>query len=147
MISFILTGHGAFAPGLYDSLQMIAGEQEHVAVVPFLESQPLAEYEQSLNESASRLLEESEGVVILTDLLGGTPFRTAMVASQALPNTAVITGTNLPLLIEGSLLRLQAQDAKVLAQQLVATGLEGLQVVEFPLSQPDTKLLEEEDGI
>ncbi|MGY3748162.1 PTS sugar transporter subunit IIA [Vagococcus salmoninarum] len=132
MIGCILTGHGEFATGLSHSLTMIAGEQTNFEVVPFKEELPLKEFEETLSYQLTKLLKVTKGVVIFCDLLGGTPFNTAMVQSLHLENVAVIAGTNLPLLIEGSLLRLTAEDASQLANHLVTVGRESLLVAQVP---------------
>ena len=41
MIGLILTGHGQFAVGVGQALEMIAGKQAAYRVVPFLESDPM----------------------------------------------------------------------------------------------------------
>lgn len=134
MIGCLLTGHGNFGKGLYHSLEMIAGPQENFEVISFLEELPLEEYGATINESVKRLAEKTDGVIVFSDLLGGTPFKTAMMAAYQMANVAVIAGTNLPVLVESSVLRLMATDAKQLANNLIETGRDGLQVVELSLA-------------
>lgn len=99
MIGFILTGHGEFAPGLASALELVAGQQEAFRVVPF-EVEKAAEYPELIHEEIRALREETDGVLVFVDLLGGTPFNQAMMATQAVSDVSVVTGTNLPMLIE-----------------------------------------------
>lgn len=138
MIGCIITGHGEFAPGLTKALAMIAGDQEHFEVRAFQDGDALDAYETSLKEAIEALLTKTDGVLIFTDLLGGTPFRTAMSASVDFENVEVVTGTNLPMLIESSMLRHVESDAAALAKKAVEVGMSGLQHVVLDLSEePD----------
>ena len=127
MIGCVITGPGEFAPGLSLAVEMSAGKQEKFEVVAFREDQPLELYESNLRQAIESLQQDTEGVIVFSDLLGGTPFRTAMVIASALDNVEVLTGSNLPMLIEIGLLRTFESDVKVLAAQAVNTGKEGIQ--------------------
>ena len=81
MIGLILTGHGQFAVGVGQALEMIAGKQAAYRVVPFLESDPMDALENNLRNAMAELQEETEGIVVFADLLGGSPFKAAMLAS------------------------------------------------------------------
>ena len=75
MIGLILTGHGEFAVGVGHALEMIAGKQTAYKVVPFLESDPIETLENNLRDAMKELQEETEGIVVFADLLGGSPFK------------------------------------------------------------------------
>lgn len=126
MISCIVTGHGTFAPGLTGALEMIAGPQENWAALPFREEESLQVFEENMQTTVKQLMKTSDGLLIFADLLGGTPFRTAMLAAAENPKVAVIAGVNLPALIEASGLRLASTDASHLAHTIVAIGKDGL---------------------
>lgn len=132
MIGCIITGHGDFAPGMTRALSMIAGTQEHFRVVPFQEGESLEVFEESMRAALEDLLKETKGVLIFTDLLGGTPFRTAMLAAVGYENVEVLTGTNLPMLIEIGLLRTFEEDVQALANKAVEVGNSGIQVSRLP---------------
>lgn len=146
MIGCILTGHGSFAPGLMGALEMIAATQEWFEVVPFLETDSLVSYEGKISECVERMERECHGVLIFTDLMGGTPFRTAMLAAGTRRKTEVLAGTNLPMLIEGSMVREYFSDAKELADLLVETGRNAVLCVQLELDDDDdlSKTTEEE---
>ena len=100
MIGFILTGHGSFSEGLMGAVEMIAGPQEDFKVVPFKEGENLEGFEDRMRNAVEELKKTCSDVVIFSDLMGGSPFRTAMLVSQEIPGVEVITGTNLQLLLE-----------------------------------------------
>ncbi len=99
MLSIILSGHGGFATGLEKAMKQILGEQEQLIAIDFPETSSTALLTQQFEEAIGAL-DESEGLVFLTDLLGGTPFRVASTLALQQPGREVITGINLQLLLE-----------------------------------------------
>ena len=124
MIGCILTGHGTFANGLADALSMIAGDQDYFIPVPFIEA-GAASYPETLASTISDLLDQTDGVLIFCDLLGGTPFNQAMMLSQNY-NVEVVTGTNLPMLLETLSLRLASTTLTDLLQTALESGIAGV---------------------
>ena len=125
MIGCILTGHGTFANGLADALSMIAGDQDYFIPVPFIEA-GAASYPETLASTISDLLDQTDGVLIFCDLLGGTPFNQAMMLSQNYNNVEVVTGTNLPMLLETLSLRLASTTLTDLLQTALESGIAGV---------------------
>lgn len=116
MLSVILTGHGGFANGLEQAMKQILGEQPQFIAIDFPETSTTARLIDQLEQAVSKL-DNPAGIVFLTDLLGGTPFRVASTLAIQKPGSEVITGTNLQLLLEivmerdglnGEALRMQA---------------------------------------
>ena len=125
MIGCILTGHGTFANGLADALSMIAGDQDYFIPVPFIEA-GAASYPETLASTISDLLDQTDGVLIFCDLLGGTPFNQAMMLSQNYNNVEVVTGTNLPMPLETLSLRLASTTLTDLLQTALESGIAGV---------------------
>ena len=125
MIGCILTGHGTFANGLADALSMIAGDQDYFIPVPFIEA-GAASYPETLASTIFDLLDQTDGVLIFCDLLGGTPFNQAMMLSQNYNNVEVVTGTNLPMLLETLSLRLASTTLTDLLQTALESGIAGV---------------------
>ncbi len=144
MISILLTGHGEFATGLAHSLQMITGTQTQFKVVPFTENCTPSALENALSDALVELLHQSDGVVIFTDILGGTPFKSAMLTAQHYTNVEVVCGTNLPMLIEIALTREFETSATDIARQAVNIGKETVIHASFS-SSSSTKA--DSDGI
>ncbi len=126
MIGYILTGHGRFSTGIKDAVEMIAGPQENFYAVPFFEDEPLESFKEDMSKKIRTLSQSCDGVVIFSDLMGGTPFQTAMLAAREFKNVEVISGTNLPLLVESSVSRLNEGDVKTFSDKLIETGRQGL---------------------
>lgn len=146
MIGMIISGHGEYAVGVAHALQMIAGQQKAFEVVPFRESAPMEQLTTDMETAVAKLLESCSGVVIYTDLLGGSPFKAAMMAANGRDSVQVVTGTNLPMLIEVALLREFADSVTTVVNQSIQAGQQGLQHVVLPA--PATAVEEDEgDGI
>ena len=126
MVGFILTGHGQFAPGLASAIAMVAGDQPAITA----------------------MREECDGVLVFTDLLGGTPFNQAMMIAQDVDNVEILTGTNLPMVIELLFLRGNATLAE-LGEQAVTVGQTGItaQTVASVAGAEEEDIFGDEDGI
>ena len=98
MIGMVLVTHGALANALRDAMEHVVGKQKNLATVCF-ESD--AAFEGQRAEIAQRMAEvnSGDGVILLTDMFGGTPSNLAMsMASQ--PGVEIIGGVNLPMLVK-----------------------------------------------
>ncbi|MCE0813512.1 PTS galactosamine/N-acetylgalactosamine transporter subunit IIA [Buttiauxella sp. S04-F03] len=127
MLSIILSGHGGFASGLEKAMKQILGEQEQFIAIDFPETSSTAILTSQF-EDAIGALDESDGLVFLTDLLGGTPFRVASTLALQKPGREVITGINLQLLLEMALERdgLSSQEFRLQALECGHRGLTSL---------------------
>ena len=146
MIGLVVTGHGLFAEGMHSSANMIAGENELVKYVCFKEGMGLEELAEQLNAAYAEL-SDCDGIVVLSDLPGGSPFKTAVECSMGHPDKQIIvlSGTNLPMVITALSMIAFEDDVDALANELVFEGKEG--VVRFELTVPEAAAEEEEDGI
>lgn len=142
MIGLIVTGHGNFASGLTSSLNLIAGPQEHYVAVDF--TQEVEQLEADLNAAMDQL-KDCGGIVVLSDLPGGSPFKTAVLCGAPRGNVEVVAGTNLPMLCEISMTRkfLEEMSAEQLADAAVNCGKD--QILRYV--PPIIEEVEAEDGI
>jgi N-acetylgalactosamine PTS system EIIA component len=143
MIGLIVTGHGRFASGLTTSLNLIAGEPKNYAAVDFELSDSTDDLAKKLTEAMDSL-SDCEAIIVLSDLIGGSPFKTAVELGYPKGNVEVVAGTNLGMLVEINLTRTFSDDVKALAESAVNVGKD--QVVRFELKQP-TQQEEITDGI
>ncbi len=144
MIGLLITGHGHFATGLGSSLKLITGATENIALVDFEEDHSTEILTANLNK-AFDALKECDGVLVLSDLAGGSPFKAAVECKFARPEQKieVIAGSNLPMLIEGSMMMSIFEDPLDMAEALIPTGKD--YIVRFELAVHEDEA--EEDGI
>ena len=124
MLGIILTGHGGFASGMEKAMKQILGEQTQFIAIDFPETSTTALLTSQL-EHAVNTLDSEDDLVFLTDLLGGTPFRVASTLAMQKPGRAVITGTNLQLLLEMVLER-EGLSSEAFRLQALECGHRGL---------------------
>lgn len=126
MISIILSGHGGFATGLEKAMKQILGEQPQVIAIDFPECSTTALLTAQFEEAIANL-DERDGLV-LTDLLGGTPFRVASTLAMQKVGREVITGVNMQLVLEMVLERegLSSQEFRLMALECGHRGLTSL---------------------
>ncbi len=146
MFGIIVVGHGSFAPGITSSVKMISGELRHYIPLEFLEEEALEALPQKLHAAIDELLKDTQGVLIFTDLIGGTPFKTAYTIAHGREDLAVICGTNLGMLLEANLARSDGGTLQDLARSIVEGGREQVIFMEKIVTTTSQEL-EEGDGI
>ena len=128
MFAIIVGTHGLFAKELVRSCEMICGEQKNVRAVTLVPGEGpddvVKKYEEAIKE-----LDCSGGVLFLNDLFGGSPYNAAcrlVIANEAY---GIVTGVNLPMLIEMASAQLvdDGSDIKALMEKAVAAGKNGTQ--------------------
>ena len=97
MIGLILVTHGKLAEEFVAAMQHVVGRQEAVKTICI---GPNDDMEARRTEIAAAIgeVDAGEGVIILTDLFGGTPSNLAISLMQK-GKVEVIAGINLPMLI------------------------------------------------
>ena len=144
MIGLVVTGHANFGSGMTSSVNLIAGEQEAYQYVDFLPTYSTEDLAAELNKALDAL-KDCEGVIIFTDLMGGTPFNTAAQLGRDRENVRILAGTNLPMLVEVVMSRKFMDDLDGLVDSLLQTGKE--QVATFEFKQALQEEPGDEDGI
>ena len=124
MLSIIISGHGGFASGMEKAMLQVIGEQEQCIAIDFPPESTTQQLEQQFHQAIAELGMKN-GLVFITDLLGGTPFRLASTIAVQHKDIEVITGANLQLILEMMLERdiLGATDFR---QQALVCGHRGL---------------------
>lgn len=144
MIGMLVTGHGHFATGLASSVKLIAGEPEKFELVDFVEEYSVEDLRRELNAAMDRL-SDCSGILVFSDLPGGSPFKTAVeVSMERKEDIRVLAGTNLGMLIEISMARGFVESMDDLLNMAINTGKD--QVVTFTL-QTNQNDAEPEEGI
>ena len=130
MIGLLVTGHANFASGITSSVNLIAGEQEAYRYVDFLPTYSLEDLSRELGKAMDDL-KDCESILVFADLVGGTPFRTAVEVGYPRGNVTVIGGSNLPMLLEVAMARKFEEDVEELTKTALETGKEQVLKYEF----------------
>ena len=139
MVGIILASHGGFAEGIYQSGEMIFGKQENVKACILKPSEGPDDIRKKM-EDAIASFDDPEQVLFLIDLWGGTPFNQANNLFDKHQDTwAIVTGLNLPMLIEAYGARLQdGITAQQSAKQIMEPAKNGVKVRPESI-QPETE--------
>ncbi|MFC4697665.1 mannose/fructose/sorbose PTS transporter subunit IIA [Enterococcus aquimarinus] len=128
MVGIILASHGEFANGLMQSGAMIFGEQPNVAACVLHPSEGPDDIKAKMQAAIDSFDDQTE-VLFLVDLWGGTPFNQANSLFEAhKENWAIVSGMNLPMLIEAYAARLSMEKAQDVAKAILGTAKEGVKV-------------------
>jgi PTS system mannose-specific IIA component len=98
MIGVVVVTHGQLASELLNAAETIAGDLPRFAAVSIGWHEDTEDARGEIEQAIARV-EQGAGVLILTDMFGGTPSNLAM-TFLAQGKVEVITGVNLPMLIK-----------------------------------------------
>ena len=118
MIGMVLVTHGRLAAELVNALEHVVGPQKKVAAVCIGPEDDMEQRRREILDQVAQV-DDGQGVVVLTDMFGGTPSNLAISVMNG-GKVEVLAGINLPMLIKLASVRetapleqavLQAQDA------------------------------------
>ncbi|BCA58222.1 PTS fructose transporter subunit IIA [Sphingomonas sp. HMP6] len=117
MIGLVLVTHGRLADEFVTAMEHVVGKQERVATVNIGPEDDMEARRNDIAEAIARV-DDGRGVILLTDLFGGTPSNLAISLMQR-GRIEVIAGINLPMLI-----RLESARKKMKIVDAVAAARE-----------------------
>lgn len=134
MIGLVIVTHGGLANEFRAALEHIVGPQQQIATISIGPDDDMVERRREIIDAVARC-DGGKGVILLTDMFGGTPANLAIsIMDEA--RVDVIAGINLPILVKLATVRgeltlkdavLMARDAgrkyiKVASQELSGEG-------------------------
>lgn len=114
MIGMVLVTHGRLAAEFRSALEHVVGPQKQVEVITI---DPEDDMERRRGDIVDAIhhVDTGEGVVLLTDMFGGTPSNLAISAMNG-SNVEVVAGINLPMLIKLASVRAESPLADAVDQ-------------------------------
>lgn len=119
MIGIVIVTHGELGTELLRTAQEIVGKFPSVEAVSVQASEQIDKARKKI-EAALQRVSDGSGVLILTDLFGGTPSNLVLSYLEA-GRLEVVTGVNLPMLMKLPSLR-EERDLRTLADSLAKYG-------------------------
>ncbi|RVU36369.1 PTS sugar transporter subunit IIA [Hwanghaeella grinnelliae] len=98
MIGLVLVTHGRLAEEFVAALEHVVGPQEDIRAICIGPDDDMEQRRQDILDGA-RAVDTGEGVVVLTDMFGGTPSNLA-ISIMDKARVEVVAGLNLPMLIK-----------------------------------------------
>ncbi len=111
-MKIILAAHGHLAKELLNSAELICGKQTDVVTISFTPGNSLEE----LQNEYLKNIQDSQEILFIVDVFGGTPYNIASVIAAKQDNCDVLTGASLPMLLEVFMLK---ADEKITVAELV----------------------------
>ncbi len=120
MVGIVLVGHCNFAEELFNVVKVIVGKVDNVYPVSFQSGESP---EDSVKKVAAAIqkVDGGDGVLILTDMFGGTPSNMSLSFLEE-GKVEVLTGVNVPMLVRLITLRTENKKLKDLAKDLKSYG-------------------------
>ena len=113
MIGMVLVTHGALAHEFKAALEHVVGPQEHVETIAIGPDDDMEVRREDIVRAVDSA-DVGQGVVILTDMFGGTPSNLAISIMQQ-REVEVIAGVNLPMLVKLARIRADFDIKKAVA--------------------------------
>jgi PTS system mannose-specific IIA component len=135
MIGLVLVTHGRLAEELIAALEHVVGPQANITPVCIGPDDDMEERRARILECVYQA-EEGNGVVLLTDMFGGTPSNLA-ISIMDKANVEVIAGANLPMLIKLASVR-QTESLEEAAHSAQEAGRKYINIASRLLTQEDT---------
>ncbi|EDO1175762.1 PTS mannose transporter subunit IID [Listeria innocua] len=141
-VAIIIGTHGEAARELLKSAEMIIGKQDNVEFITFVPGENtdtlITKYKEKLDK-----LDTSEGVIFMVDLFGGSPYNASSQIAFPEENMDVITGVNIPMLLETLSMR-AASNQKDLVKTAITAGSDGVKSLKASLPKKETEVGEDD---
>ena len=98
MIGIVIVAHGGLAREYKAAVEHVVGQQENLRAIAIEAEDDRSVKEQEICQAADAV-DQGDGVVVVTDMFGGSPSNLSMRACRP-ENRKVIYGANLPLLVK-----------------------------------------------
>ena len=134
MLGMLVVTHGRLAEDLVEAVQTIVGPVEGLAPVSIGWNDDVDNATRMIEEAIGRV-DRGQGVIVLTDMFGGTPTNLGLALHER-GRIEIVTGVNLPMLIKVANLReeMPLHDA---AARIAEQGREAIHVASHVLDASD----------
>lgn len=135
MIGMVLVTHGRLAEELIAALEHVVGAQVNISAICIGPDDDMEQRRAHILECVAKA-EEGNGVILLTDMFGGTPSNLA-ISIMDKANVEVLAGVNLPMLVKLASVR-QSQSVEEAAQSAQEAGRKYINIASRLLTQVET---------
>ena len=125
-VGVVIVTHGQLATELLNAAEMIVGDLPHFTALSIGWHDDVTAAREAMQEAATRL-NAGAGVLLVTDMFGGTPANLALSLVDA-GRVEVITGVNLPMLIKLARTTHGQRDLAGLARQACQDGKDAIRM-------------------
>lgn len=120
MIKIIIVAHGGLAEEFHNSAEMIAGKQPNLYSLNRGSQDSLADMQVKIDSLIKKVSDE-DGILILTDMIGGTPCNASVPMCKTF-NIEVLAGVNLPMILAAVFSSKNMKNVSDLAEKVLSEG-------------------------
>lgn len=124
LIGLIMLSHGPLAIGLYESSRFFINDLQHIECLALNSEDNPLDF-QSKIEVLYNKVNDNDGVIIFTDIPGGSPANQAQLIANMHPDIRIICGMNLIMVIE-ALIHRETMDLKSICELIIQSGKESI---------------------
>jgi len=122
----LIVTHGNLAYELLNAARQIEADVSGMEAVPLEWSDTVDEAREKIAAALERLGPE-RGVIIFTDMFGGTPSNISLSFLEA-GRVEIVTGVNLPMIVKFAMMKSEARDVATLAHVICEKGSKAIRV-------------------
>lgn len=126
MVNLIIASHGEMSKYTLELSRMVLGEFKNLEAITFLPGEGPDDLVRKYQETLEAF-NNNHGTLFLVDIFGGSPYNAASRVAIENQNMDIITGVNVPMLLELLDARENITCAKELAQVAKDSGQQGIQ--------------------
>jgi len=132
MIGAVIVTHGALARELLDAAERIVGRTENIRAVSMDWDDDVSDARQEIGDAIAEV-DSGRGVLIFTDMFGGTPTNVSLAFLEQ-EKVEIVTGVNLPMIIKLTSVQNNQGSLLEVAQELRERGQNSVYVASEILS-------------
>ena len=132
MIGALIVTHGKLANELLNAAQKIEAKAGVMEAVPLDWTDSVDEAREKIRKALDRI-GDAEGVIIFTDMFGGTPSNISLSFLEK-GRVEIVTGVNLPMVVKFATMQHEAKDVSSLAHVICEKGSKAIRVASDLLS-------------
>ena len=126
MIGALIVTHGNLAHELLNAARKIEASVGVIEAVPLEWTDTVDEAREKIRQALNRIGTEN-GVIIFTDMFGGTPSNISLSFLEK-DRVEIVTGVNLPMLVKFATMQQEARDVATLAHVISEKGSKAIRV-------------------
>lgn len=127
MIGVVIAAHGDLAESLLRTAALVVRNTAHVLAVSIRQDDDTQSYEARFRQAVQEVRAQTSGVLVLTDMFGGTPANIGMTLHEG-HAVEVLTGVNLPMLIKALQLKQRDIDLSQIARAAKESGARSIAI-------------------
>jgi len=127
VIGGLIVSHGKLADELLSAAQKIEGQLAGIEAVPLEWNDSVDEAREKIRLALARIGDGQRGVIIFTDMFGGTPSNISLSFLEK-DKVEIVTGVNLPMIVKFAALQQNGTDLAALAHIIREKGSKSIRV-------------------